>query len=57
MKMDFEVKCPVCGCLSYKKHSKETVEDCIVVHRQCWGCNSTWDEVWAFVENRNIVTP
>lgn len=48
-------KCPVCGSKDWNYDNTELKGDLLIHQCECDDCDSTWEEVFAFVENRNIV--
>lgn len=48
-------KCPICDSTEWEYTDTKIVDDMLIEECLCPKCDSTWTELWAFVENRNIV--
>lgn len=53
--MAYDDKCPVCGADDFEYEDTEIIDDCMVQWCVCIQCDSEWEEVWAYVETRNVV--
>lgn len=53
--MAYQEFCPICESPDFEYEDTQIVDDCCIQTCSCPDCDSTWDEIWAFVENRNVV--
>lgn len=47
-------KCPVCNSSDTDYDGVNVIEDCLIHECECNVCGATWENVFAFVESRNI---
>ena len=52
---EFEDKCPVCGSPDFDFDGTDDSGDLRINKCYCDECSAEWEDVWAFVENRNVV--
>lgn len=51
----YKDECPVCKSKDYDTDSVDVIQDIKYIKCYCDDCDSTWEQVWAFVKNQNIV--